>query len=130
MHGAAIDVEIDYGTPALVNPPDLVTLAREAARHCVGDAKMRELSIANMGGEDFSYYLEQTPGCYVRFGGHAQGTEAFPAHSSRFDFDEGALEIGAAYFHRLALLAGQMICDHASTRTIPNAETLTAEADT
>ncbi len=116
LHGADIDVQIDNGTPVLVNPPTWVALAREAAREAVGAANVRELLIANMGGEDFSYYLQQRPGCYVRFGSHAAGTEAFPAHSSRFDFDEDALAVGAAYFHRLALLAGQMIRESGNCR--------------
>ena len=57
------------------------------------------MEIANMGGEDFSYYMEQIPGCYVRFGTTTPECEPHPAHSSRFDFDEKVLGIGAAYFH-------------------------------
>jgi hippurate hydrolase len=59
-----------------------------------------------MGGEDFSFYLERVPGCYVRFGAQAAGREGFPAHSSKFDFDEAALAVGAAYYHQVALTAG------------------------
>ena len=65
----------------------------------------------NMGGEDFSYYLEHVTGCYVRFGGHSGERTAYPAHSSRFDFDERALSIGAAYFHQLAMHAGKQLRD-------------------
>ncbi len=109
LHGAAIHVDIDEGTPILVNPPQGVALGRTAAREVVGPTNVQQLFTANMGAEDFSYYLEQRPGCYVRFGAHAAGTEAYPAHSSRFDFDEAALAVGAAYYHRLAILAGQRI---------------------
>jgi len=118
LHGAAIRVEIDDGTPVLVNPPVPVALAREAARKVVGEANVPQMPVANMGGEDFSYYLQQRPGCYVRFGAHAEGTQAFPAHSSRFDFDESALAVGAQYYYHLALLAGQMIRDERQGRSV------------
>ena len=114
LHGAAIHVEIDEGTPVLTNNPTWAALAREAAAAVVGTTNVVQMPNANMGGEDFSYYLEKLPGCYVRIGGHKPGTTAYPAHSSRFDFDEEALIIGAQYYHHLAILAGQMICD--STR--------------
>ncbi len=122
LHGAGIDVEIDKGTPVLVNPPDTVALAREAASQVVGNSAVRRLTIANMGGEDFSYYLARTTGCYVRFGAHAEGTEAFPAHSSRFDFDEDALAVGAAYYHRLALLAGQKLQAGGNSRSLASGD--------
>jgi hippurate hydrolase len=69
------------------------------------------LQIANMGGEDFAYYLHRLPGCYVRFGAQAPGREAFPAHSSKFDIDEGVLPIGARFYSELAWLAGAWISE-------------------
>ena len=109
LHGAEIQAEIIPGTPVVRNPPEWLSIARQAAGDVVGADKVLELQVANMGGEDFGFYLEHVPGCYVRIGSHAEGTEAFPAHSSRFDFDERALATGASYFHRLALLAGSTI---------------------
>jgi hippurate hydrolase len=64
------------------------------------------MDTANMGGEDFSYYLKHVPGCYVRFGTAREGIEQYPAHSSKFDFDESALAVGAAYYHAVARIAG------------------------
>jgi len=106
LHGAAVEIAFLDGTPALRNDPPMAALARAAAAQVVGDGQVRALQTANMGGEDFSYYLEKTTGCYVRFGAQVRGRESFPAHSSRFDFDESALAIGAAYFHAVARLAG------------------------
>ena len=62
-----------------------------------------------MGAEDFSYYMEKIPGAYVRFGGQVPGKEGFPAHSSKFDFDEEALAVGAAYYCAVAKIAGQRL---------------------
>ena len=67
-----------------------------------------------MGSEDFSYYLGEKPGCYVRFGSVVEGREGYPAHSSKFDFDEDALMVGAAYYRTVAIHAGRK---HASQST-------------
>ncbi|NIP87387.1 MAG: amidohydrolase, partial [Planctomycetales bacterium] len=37
--------------------------------------------------------------------------ENYPAHSSKFDIDEQALAVGAAWFHQVALAAGRTIRD-------------------
>lgn len=109
LHGAKIVVEISHGTPPLLNTADMAALARDAARRAVGDANVLPLKTANMGAEDFSYYLERIPGAYVRFGAQVPGREGFPAHSSRFDFDEQALAVGAVYFSMVAKVAGRRL---------------------
>ena len=107
LHGAEIQVEIAVGTPPLINAPEMSALAREAAAGVVGADAVRALDVANMGAEDFAYYLGKIPGCYVRFGTVVEGHEAWPAHSSRFDFDERTLGFGAAYYHVLAGVASR-----------------------
>lgn len=108
LHEAAVDVRVDHGTPAVVNSPAMAELAREAARR-VPEAEVRPLPTANMGGEDFSYYLAKAPGCYVRFGGQVPGRESFPAHSPLWDFDERALATAAAWLDRVARVAGERL---------------------
>ncbi|MBH0191011.1 MAG: amidohydrolase [Nitrospira sp.] len=111
LHGAKIHVTLTEGTPPLINPPDMADLARRAAVEAVGEANVLPLKTANMGAEDFSYYMEHIPGAYVRFGGQVPGKEGFPAHSSKFDFDEEALAVGAAYYQAVAKIAGQRLRD-------------------
>ncbi len=113
LHGAKIHISIREGTPPLINTPEMAGLARRAASDTLGEANVVPLKTANMGAEDFSYYLEHIPGAYVRFGSQVPGKEGFPAHSSKFDFDEEALEIGAAYYHAIAKLAGRRLCEQA-----------------
>ena len=67
---------------------------------------MVELHTANMGGEDFAYYLQQIPGAYIRFGAQVEGRESFPAHSGQFDIDERALPVGASWLAEIAHVAG------------------------
>jgi amidohydrolase len=111
LHGATVDVEIHHGTPPLINKPPGVDVAREAAVEAVGQSEVKQLAIANMGGEDFSYYLQHIPGCYVRFGSQYADRDNYPAHSSRFDFNEQALATGAAYYRSVALAAGRHVCE-------------------
>ena len=91
LHGARVQVTLAEGTPPLINSPEMARLARAAASEVVGAANVLPLRSANMGAEDFSYYLARVPGAYVRFGAQVSGREGFPAHSSRFDFDERVL---------------------------------------
>jgi len=109
LHGAKIHIAVAEGTPPLVNHPEMATLARRAAIEAVGEANVLPMKTANMGAEDFSYYLEKIPGAYVRFGSQVPGREGYPAHSSKFDFDEEALAVGAAYYQTIAKMAGQQL---------------------
>lgn len=113
LHGAKIHVTVTEGTPPLVNDAMMAGLARRAAIEAVGEANVLPLKTANMGAEDFSYYLEKIPGAYVRFGSQVPGREGYPAHSSKFDFDEEALVVGAAYYWAIARIAGRQLRQHA-----------------
>ena len=107
--GATADVNINQCAPPVINPPDLSELARQAALKAVGAEGIRPLQGTNMGGEDFAYYLREVPGCFVRFGAGKEGVKNYPAHSSRFDFNEEVLRIGALFFYRLVRLAVQRV---------------------
>jgi hippurate hydrolase len=107
LHGAAVAVRFVEGSPAVINSPEATALARTAAAAVVGKDRVPAMQTANMGGEDFSCYLERVPGCYVRFGAQVAGREGFPAHSSKFDFDEEALRVGAQFYRSVALIAGR-----------------------
>ena len=109
LHGANIEVEIREGTPPVNNPADMAELCRIAGTKIVPEEDVRELEVANMGAEDFGDYISMIPGCYVRFGSIVDGQTPHPAHSSKFDFDERVLGIGAAYYHALAGIASEKV---------------------
>jgi amidohydrolase len=107
LHRAEVDVQLVSGTPPVVNVPAMAAIARDAARSALGPDSVAALHKANMGGEDFARFLEHVPGCYVRIGGRLVERESYPAHSSRFDFDEAALGSGAGWLAAVAALAGR-----------------------
>jgi hippurate hydrolase len=101
LHNARLDVRIDPGYPPVVNSRREAELAWRAAAGVVGERGMVRLEHPSMGGEDFSYYLQNVPGCYMRFGARGEGREYIPLHSSSFDIDEAVLKVGAACFDQL-----------------------------
>jgi hippurate hydrolase len=109
LHGAKIEVTIQTGPPVLFNESDMVALAREAAVRVAGADRVQPMSTANMGGEDFSYYLEPTAGCFIRVGARPPGRRSYPAHSSKFTFDEAAMKWGAAWFYQVVQVAGHAL---------------------
>jgi len=61
----------------------------------------------NMGGEDFAFYLERIPGCFLRIGAREEDGERIPAHSPRFQSAEESLFIGAAVLAECARVASR-----------------------
>ncbi len=106
---AKVDVELDEGIPAIINRPDIVQLARMAARAALGEDSVEDSPGTNMGAEDFSCFLEHTQGCYVRIGAWKKAANTAPVHSSQFDFDGGALAIGAEYLTSLVMAADKWV---------------------
>ena len=102
LHNASIEVEIDDGYPPVINTRAEAQIARRAAESVVGPGGIAEMEHPSMGSEDFSYYLEKVPGCFVRFGARHQNWEPVPLHSSGFDIDERVLSIGARYMDQVA----------------------------
>ncbi len=90
--------------PPVINSRDATRIARQAAIEIVGKEGVIPYPIPSLGGEDFSFYLEKVPGCFVRFGARKRGNDS-PAHSSGFDFDEEVLPVGAAFFASCAIKA-------------------------
>lgn len=102
LHNATIEVTVRPGYPPVVNSELETAIAREAARKVVGERGLVTMEHPSMGGEDFAFYLQEMPGCYVRFGARPEGGVHVPLHSPSFDFNEEALKVGAAYFEQVA----------------------------
>jgi hippurate hydrolase len=101
LHGAQIEVDVKEGYPPVVNHPSGYRLARDTAEELLGKDKVVTLVKPSMGGEDFSFYVQEVPGCFVRFGATGRGTDVSMAHSSFFTFDEEVIRVGAVFFARL-----------------------------
>ena len=94
-----VDATLDYmdGYPPTVNHTDAVTFAADVARGIAGADMVDENPKPSMGGEDFSYMLEQRPGAYVFLG---QG-ESMGLHHPEYDFKDEIAPIGASFLVKL-----------------------------
>jgi hippurate hydrolase len=94
-HRLTADVQLSEGTPPVVNHATAAAWAARAAAAVVGSTGVVPLGTTNMGGEDFAFYQERIPGCFLRIGAREAGGTPTAAHSPRFAPDEEALFIGA-----------------------------------
>ena len=90
----------------MVNTADGAACAARAVRAVLGEQALVPLGTTNMGGEDFAFYLEKMPGCFLRIGAREPGGEHRAAHTPRFHPAEEALFIGAAVLAQCAREAG------------------------
>ena len=105
-HRLEARVEIELGTPPLVNPRSGAAIAREAVVAVLGEAGAVPLGFLNLGGEDFAFYLERLDGCFLRIGAREPGGPATAAHSPHFAPAEAAIFCGAAVLAECARRAG------------------------
>ena len=96
---------VHLGTPPIVNPPNASQWARQAAAQVLGEAAVVPFGVTNMGGEDFAFYLERIPGCFMRIGAREEGGERLAAHSPRFTAAEESIFVGAAVLAESARVA-------------------------
>ncbi len=95
-HHLTARVAFARGTPPIVNPPGPTAWAREAVGAVLGPEAEVPMTGTNMGGEDFAFYLERIPGCFLRIGAREPGGAWLPAHSPTFYAAEESVFIGAA----------------------------------
>lgn len=100
-HGMQAQVDYRRGYPATVNSLREAAFCRQVAAEVVGEAQVRTDLPPSMGAEDFAYMLRERPGCYVWLG-NGPGEGGCTLHNPRYDFNDAALPIGAAYWVRLA----------------------------
>jgi len=96
MGGKGI-LKIGKGYSALINDDKMVELVKKNAGDILGIENVLEKEKANMGVEDFGYYLEKIPGVFFNLGvkNEEKGIMA-SAHNEYFDIDEEALHLGVA----------------------------------
>ena len=112
-HGATGEVDIELGYPVTVNDEASTADVQMAARELIGDARVHEMAEPLMGGEDFSYVLNQVPGSMVFLGARPSDVDEESApqnHSSHVVFSEDALAVGVGLH---ALVAMRWLADRA-----------------
>ena len=99
--GASAELHYDRRYPATVNTLQETQWAAEAAADVVGQQHVDTNVAPCMGGEDFSFLLQERPGCYL-WAGNGPSENGRVLHNPRYDFNDELLPIGASYWVRLA----------------------------
>ena len=98
--------------PPVINSPEAAAWAAEAATAVLGADAVVPLTIANMAGEDFAFYLQSLQGCFLRIGARRDGEPVIPAHSPQFDVAEEAIFVGAAVLAESARRASAALANN------------------
>ncbi len=97
--GLGVAAEVDYqdGYPVLVNTPAETAFAQQVAVELLGRERVLLDKPPLMGSEDFAFMLERRPGCYF-FLGNGDGAGSCMVHNPGYDFNDAAMETGAAFW--------------------------------
>jgi hippurate hydrolase len=99
--GATAELFYERIYPATINSHREALFGARVAEELVGAERVVRDLEPSMGAEDFSFMLRVRPGAYFRIGqGGADAGSLL--HSTRYDFNDAILPIGAALFVRLA----------------------------
>lgn len=98
---AKITLNYKDGYPPVINNEECAEKLLSAATKVVGDGAGSPY--LSMGGEDFSYFVNEKPGCFFFIGSAPKDRELLstPHHCSHFDIDEDALLVGTNTFVQL-----------------------------
>jgi amidohydrolase len=95
------DYELTYsqGYPPTLNDDAMADVVHRCAADVVGTDRVVEPE-PTMGGEDMSFFLERSKGCYFFLGTGCEGCA--PLHNPKFDFNEDILLLGVETYCRIA----------------------------
>lgn len=102
LYNAEVEVDIEDGTPPVVNDPELNSIVRKTIDTLFGAGHVYEFPRPSMGAEDFGHFLQYIPGALIRVGTSSGIETSYPVHDNRFDIDESVLL-------PTALLMGQVL---------------------
>jgi hippurate hydrolase len=97
-YGGEVEITYERGYPVVINSLAETDFARQVAVELVGEDKVVFPFGPVTGSEDFAYYLQHKPGCFLRIG---NGTDSVLLHNPKYDFNDQNLSYGAAYWTRL-----------------------------
>ncbi|MER3494284.1 MAG: hydrolase [Mastigocladus sp. ERB_26_2] len=94
-YGAKYQVNYRQGVPSVQNDYFLTQLLQSSAEEAWGSDRVQVLPEPSLGAEDFSVYLEHSPGTMFRLGvGFKDRVINYPLHHPQFEIDESAIITG------------------------------------
>ncbi len=99
MFGIAVDYQFERRIPPVVNDSDATARALGAAGDVFGE-KVRTAFPPSTAGDDFAFFGQNAPGCYVWLG-NGPAIDGALHHNTAYDFNDHALGYGAAFWTAL-----------------------------
>jgi amidohydrolase len=99
--GGDYKLEIETGTPPMINDPAVVDLIQQVSLSLLGSNSILP-RLDGLGAEDFGCFSEIAPGAMFSLGCRRMDQERF-LHNPHFDLDERCLPVGAAIFAETVL---------------------------
>lgn len=100
--GVEADIQWRRGYSVLVNTLAETAFARAVAVELLGPDRVTPQGAALTGSEDFAFMLERVPGSYVLIGNDGEAGTPCMVHNPGYDFHDGNIAVGAAYWVLLA----------------------------
>ena len=102
VYGASALVQYQRRYPMLYNNPEQSAFCDGVVREWLGDGGLVANAEPVTGSEDFAFFLERVPGCYVFIGNGVGDTGGCMVHNPGYDFNDRVLPTGASYWVRIA----------------------------
>jgi hippurate hydrolase len=99
MYGIAVDYAFERRIPPVVNDPDATARALKAAQTVFGSKVLTRFP-PSTAGDDFAFFGQQAPGCYVWLGNGPAIAGALH-HNTSYDFSDDAIASGVAFWTTL-----------------------------
>lgn len=97
-HDARARFDYSHEFAATINTPQETAIAARVAEALFGSERVDADCAPIMASEDFGYMLQRKPGCYLLLGNGGDGPGGCGLHSPNYDFDDGLLPVGAAFW--------------------------------
>ncbi len=98
--GATAEIDFRLIFAPTVNDAKEAVFAADICAEVAGNENVNRNPNLIAASEDFSFMLEKVPGCYFNIGNGA-GEGACEVHNPTYDFNDGALALGATVFARI-----------------------------
>jgi hippurate hydrolase len=102
VFGSTAEVNYQRRYPVLFNHPKETEFCRQVIRDWIGEEALALDQQPETGSEDFAFFLEKVPGCYVFIGNGVGSEGGCMVHNPGYDFNDACLSTGASYWVKVA----------------------------
>ena len=98
------EYEFNHGYPVTFNDPKLTKLVKKSLINSIGEENLVEMYNPDTGGEDFSFFANEVPSCFMFLGCKSEkNKDTCVLHNSKFECDEDCIRTGIKAMVNIAL---------------------------